>query len=378
MVRAECEMLRAFGDTVEQWVEDNAALPTRGFLNLGRMALCSIWSLPSFRETRRRVAAFNPDVVHVHNTVPMISPSVYTACYRLRIPVVHTLHNYKLVCPGAFLFRDGAVCETCSAKTAPYPAVLHGCYRRSRMQSAVAALGLVFNRTIGTYRRHVTRYIALTDFSRDVFIRAGLPADSIDVKPNFVAEEIEPGSHNGKYALFVGKIERLKGVPTLLNAWQMLEKTVPLKVVGRGSLDSALRSAALPGVSVLGPLPRERVIGLMQDASLLVFPSAWYEAFPMVIAEAFATGTPVVAARLGAMKEIVRDGRSGWHFSPGNPADLAAVIRWAWADPAEMRRRGRLARRQYEKEYCPAVNYPRLMEIYRRAIRQTNGKEGET
>lgn len=367
VVKAEGEMLRRHGHEVDAWHVRSDGLDSLGPWGRLAVALRSVWSPKTFREALRRFAQRRPDVVHVHNTIPLISPSIYTACHRAGIPVVHTLHNFKIFCPGAFLYRDGAVCEDCLREAVPVSCIRHACYRDSRMQTAVAALGLVINRILGTYRRHVTRYIALSGFASRKFAEAGLPAGRIDIKPNFVGEEIAPGAHEGGYALFAGKLEALKGVPTLLEAWAKLTSPYPLKIVGRGPLEAAVRSASSLGVEYCGSVDREHVMALMRDAAFVVFPSEWYEGFPMVIAEAFAAGTPVVASRLGSMEDIVKDGLSGWLFEAGNAGALADAAGRAVADAAERESRGANARRQYEERYTEDANCCMLMEIYTRA-----------
>jgi len=368
VVEAEYEMLREAGEEVQQWIEYNDVLNNMHLLQQVLIASSSIWSLTSYREAKQRLESFRPDVVHVHNTIPLISPAIYTASFKLHIPVVQTLHNFKTVCPGAFMYRAGKTCDDCLGKRFPYPALLHGCYRTNRLHTAVAVAGLVANRTIGSYHKHVSSYIALTQFAREKYIEGGLPAERIEVKPNFVDSGICCGNHNGDFALFAGKLEPFKGVLTLLKAWTQLEEHIPLKIVGRGPLETNLKSKMPQRVELLGSLPREEVIRLMQEAAVVIFPSEWYEGFPMTITEAFATGTAVIASRLAAMAEIVRDGDSGWHFRPGDWIDLAAKVAGAWANPSEMRRRGERARQQYEQMYCSEKNYDLLMDIYRKAI----------
>jgi glycosyltransferase involved in cell wall biosynthesis len=246
---------------------------------------------------------------------------------------------------------------------------MHGCYRRSRLQTSVATLGLVSHRLRGTYRRDVDLFIAPTEFTRAKLIEAGLPADSIAVKPHFVAD-VEPGVQKDDFALFVGRLVPGKGVETLLHAWRRLDGAVPLKVVGEGPIDALLRFRPLRGVEYLGPQPRSVVFALMRRARLLVFPSEWYETFGLAIIEAFAAALPVVASRRGSMGELVENGQSGWHFEPGNAEDLARVVREAWSDPGELRRRADVARATYERKYGVARNHEIILSVYARAGRR--------
>ncbi|BDA70274.1 glycosyl transferase group 1 [Calothrix sp. PCC 7716] len=378
VVAAEYDMLKQYGHTVQQWIIQNSGLDNINFITKTKIGLQSIWSHDSYKHIRQKLQEFQPDVVHVHNTVPLISPSVYTACRDAGVPVVHTLHNYKLICPGGYLYRNGSVCEDCIGKLAPYPAVEHGCYRGSCLQTALAAAGLLTNRLGSTYKSDVDIYIALTSFARKKFIAGGLPAERIAVKPNFVSAEIQPGKHQAGYVLFVGKLVEYKGIETILQAWHQLDETIPLKIVGQGPLEILLKSNLPPNVEYLGIQPRETVLNLMKDASFVVFPSEWYEGFPMTITEAFATASPVVAARLGASAEIVKEGFSGWHFTPGDAIDLARIVQKAWSNAEELQRRGKLARKQYDNCYSQDKNYEMLINIYRTAIDWQNHRQALT
>lgn len=375
VVAAENEMLKQYGHEIQQWIIENSTLENINALKKAKIAWQSIWSDESYSQIRKKIQEFQPDIVHVHNTIPLISPSVYSACYDAGVPVIHTLHNYKLICPGAYCFRDRKVCEDCISKPIPYPAIVHGCYRKSSVQTTIAVAGLVTHKLRRTYQNNVDIYIALTHFARQKFIEGGLPAEKIAVKPNFVTSDIQKGEHQGKYVLFVGKLVQYKGIETLLEAWHLLDEPVPLKIVGQGPLEILLKSNLPSGVEYLGRLPRENVLNLMKDASFVVFPSEWYEGFPMTIAEAFATASPVVTGCLGATEEIVKDGFSGWHFTPGDARDLARTVKLAWSDPTELRRRGESARKQYDECYSLVKNYQMTMSIYETAIAWQKGRK---
>lgn len=374
-VAAENQMLQQYKHEVHQWIVENSSISDINIFTKAKIAKQSIWSGESYLEIRKRLQDLKPDIVHVHNTIPLISPSVYSACYDAGVPVVHTLHNYKLICPGAYCFRDRNVCEDCIGKPIAYPAITHGCYRKSPAQTTIAVAGLVAHKLRGTYQKNVDIYIALTRFGRQKFIEGGLPAEKIAVKPNFVTSDIQQGEHQGRYVLFVGKIVEYKGIETLLEAWHLLDEPIPLKIVGQGPLEILLKSSLPSGVEYLGRLPREDVLNLMKDASFVVFPSEWYEGFPMTIAEAFATASPVVTGRLGATEEIVKDGFSGWHFTPGDAHDLARTVKLAWSDPTELRRRGQSARKQYDECYSLEKNYQMIMSIYETAIAWQKGRK---
>ncbi len=317
------------------------------------------------------------DVVHVHNFFPIMSPSIFYACQKAHIPVLQTLHNYRLLCPKATFYRNGRVCEDCMGKIAPWPGVLHGCYRGSRSQAAVVAGMLTVHRCLKTWQAAVDIYIALSDFSRKKFIQGGVPEEKIVVKPNFVHPD--PGVRNarGDYALFVGRISGEKGVRTLLRAWENL-RGIPLKVAGDGPLLEEITLFAqdhrLKTVDFLGRLARTEILALMKGARFLVFPSEWYEGFPMTIVEAFACGVPVVTSSLGAMAEIVERGRTGLHFTPGDAEDLAAKVEWAWTHSKELAEISLEARREFEQKYTAMRNYQMLLDIYELAIARATAR----
>jgi len=367
---AEVSLLRKNKHKVSIFIEDNSKLKK---INPLKVAIETIWSKNSLTEIQKLIKKEKPNVVHFHNTFLRISPSAYYACKDAGIPVVQTLHNYRLICPGALLFRKRKVCEQCVGKAIPWPGVLHGCWRNSRAGTALVTTMLAVHRLLKTWTEKVDIYIALTEFARKKFIEGGLPAEKIVVKPNFV--EPDPGAKDykiGNYVLFVGRLSQEKGLFTLLKAWKLV-KNIPLKIVGDGSLRESLenfvnRANLSKKVEFLGRCSRKEVIQLMHKARFLVFPSEWYECFPMTIAEAFACGLPVVASRLGAMAEIVENGRTGLHFNTGDPEDLATKVEWAWTHPQEIAEMGCEARREYEAKYTAERNYEILMEIYRKAI----------
>lgn len=294
------------------------------------------------------------------------------------MPVVQTLHNYRLICPNALFLREGKVCEDCLGKTIPYPALLHSCYRRSFAATAVTVAMLVFHRLLGTWRNQVDVYIALTEFARQKFIQGGLPAEKIVVKPNFIDPDPGERSSQGDYALFVGRLAVEKGVSNLLAAWQHLPD-VPLKIAGDGPLLDQLRAQSealgLRQVEFLGRRDHDSVIDLMKGARFIVFPSVYYEGFPVTIVEAFACGLPVIASRLGAMQEIIQHGRTGLHFTPADPQDLAQKVREAWSNPGLTLEMGHNARAEYDAKYTAERNYQMLMQIYQTAIERNRARK---
>jgi len=365
VVESEVGLLRAKGHAVEIYARSNDDVTAMPKLALARDTL---WSPRTTQELRQRLAEFRPDLIHAHNTFPLVSPSLYWAAARAGVPVVQTLHNFRLMCLNGLFLRDGKVCEDCLGRL-PWRGVVHGCYRGSRAASAVVAGMLTLHRGLGTWRHKVARYIALSEFGRRKFIEGGLPADRIMVKPNFV-DLPPPGARQRAGLLFVGRLSAEKGVATLAAAVGKLGGA-SLRVAGDGPQAALLQG--LPGVACLGSVPPAAVRDEMERAAALVLPSICYENFPRTIVEAFASGLPVIASRIGALAEIVDDGETGLLFEPGNADDLAQKLQWALAHPGELARMGSNARRRYEQAFTPEANYMRLMEIYATALSAQQG-----
>jgi glycosyltransferase involved in cell wall biosynthesis len=334
------------------------------------LAKDTVWNTSAYRELGVLIRRERPDVVHFHNTLPLVSPAGYYAARAEGVPVIQTLHNYRLLCPVALFFRDGRVCEDCMGKAVPWPGVVHRCYRGSRAASGVIATMLTVHRALRTWTEMVDVYVALTEFARNKFIEGGLPAGKIVVKPNFVAPDPGRGQGGGGYALFVGRLAPEKGTETMLAAWDRLGTRIPLKIVGDGPLrDRVVEAAARrSNLEWLGHRPKADVHALMGKADMLVFPSQWYETFGRVAAEAFATGTPVIAANIGAVAELVEHGRTGLKFRPGDPEDLVTQVEWALSHSAELRNMREEVRAEFEAKYTAERNYQALMEIYEAAL----------
>ena len=284
---------------------------------------------------------------------------------------MHTLHNFRLLCPQALLLREGRVCEDCVGRV-PWRAVQHACYRGSRLHSAAVAGTLQLHRAIGTFDRLVDRYIALNDFCRDKLVQGGLPAQRISVKPNFVDLPAPDSNAPRAGLLFVGRLSQEKGVQTLAQAWLQMPSGSELQVAGEGPMREAL--SGLPGLCALGPMPPAAVAREMRRSLALVLPSICYEAFPRTLVEAFACGLPVIASRIGALPELVQHGRTGLLAEPGDAADLARQMAWALDHPEAMREMGRAARAHYEAHWTGEANLRQLLAIYADAQRHANDR----
>ncbi|RTL36470.1 MAG: glycosyltransferase [Burkholderiales bacterium] len=331
---------------------------------MGRIELVgrTIWSRPAAQQLREHCRAFRPDVVHVHNSFPLMSPAIHWAAQEAGVPVVQTLHNFRLLCPQAMLLREKRVCEDCVGHV-PWRGAVRGCYRGSVVQSTVLVGMLMTHRALGTWHRRVNRFIALTDFARRKFVEGGLPSERILVKPNF-ADLPAASEVPRRGLLFVGRLSHEKGIEALAAASAGLAE--PVRVIGDGPLRDVVNHA--PGLRSEGAQPLEAVAASMRSAAALVLPSICYENFPRTLVEAYASGLPVIASRLGAMAELVQDGLTGLLFEPGDSVALHKCMRWAQEHPQDLAAMGQRARAVHEARYTADCNYAQLMTIYQEAI----------
>ena len=366
---AEASLLGEHGCQVELLEEDNRRVEGLG---KARTAIRTVWSLESHRRIYKKLQDGGFDVLHVQNFFPLWSPSVYYAAAKCDVPVVQTLRNYRLLCVNAYLFRDNHVCEDCLGRVIPWSGIRHACYRESRAGSAVLASMIGLHKLMGTWKREVQTYIALTEFAREKYIAGGLPADKIVVKPNFVHPSPEPGVGKGGYALFVGRLSAEKGIETLLEAWKTAANPLRLKIAGDGPCTEVVRAASKQCVAIeyLGRRSPREVMDLMREAEFLVFPSEWYEGMPRTVIESFAVGTPVVASNIGATASMVVPGETGFHFQPGNVADLREKVEWCSRNVEQIHGLRTSARRVFEAKYTGAANAKMLINIYRRATKR--------
>jgi glycosyltransferase involved in cell wall biosynthesis len=377
VVEAESALLRDHGHEVHHYLDDNDRIEELGKVSA---AVEAIWSRRSCRRLSEAIRSNQIEICHFHNTFPLISPAAYYAAQRLGVPVVQTLHNYRIMCPNALLMRQGQICEDCVGRQIVWPGAVRKCYRNSYAASFAAAAVISTHHLLGTWSRQVNRYIALTEFARNKFVQGGLPAEKISVKANFVDPDPGRGPGDGGYALFVGRLSPEKGIGTLLEAWDSYGLEAPLRIAGNGPLADQVRETASRNANVqwLGEISRSEVLAQMRGASFLVCPSTWYESFGLIIVEAFATGLPVIASDLGALSELIVHEQTGLLFRPGDARDLVAKVRWALTYPDRIDDMRLRARRQYETHYTADRNYVELNAIYDSVLptRQTTAARG--
>lgn len=362
--RNELNLLKKNGIDVIAYEKHNDDI--RNNANKLTLALNTIWSTKTYREIADIIRKEKPDVAHFHNIWYQISPSAYYACKDAGVPVVQTLHNFRMFCANGLLLREGTVCEACLGKV-PWRSACYGCYRNSRLYSFPVALTEWIHSVNKTWQNAVDVYIALTEFGKSKAIQAGLPPEKVFVKPNFLMDPPKP-TYSGAYAVFLGRLSSEKGSDTLLKAFQLLNDIVPLKIVGDGLLLGELNHHSIPGVEFMGRKSLEDCIEILRGALFLIMPSIWYEGFPMVIREAFACGKPVIASNLGAMASIVEHKKTGLLFEPGNAKDLASKIRWMIDNPDACTEMGKNARAEFEAKYTAERNFELLIDIYKKAI----------
>jgi len=369
VVDQELELLRHKGHEVELFSVTNHEI--NGAWRKAATAALLVYNPWAKAALLRKLRAFRPDVVHVHNFFPLLSPSIFDACRAAGVPSVMTLHNFRILCPTRTFFHAGRIQER-SLKHSAIWALPHRVYRSSFLATAPLVVMIDFHKWAKTWRRKVDLFVALTEFAKSKLIEGGLPAEKIVVKGNAVADPLNGAPQDGVQrhgALFVGRLSEEKGVASLIEAWKGID--YPLRVAGDGPLRHLFDGAKSSHITLLGRLSREQVYAEMRRAAFLVLPSICYEMFPMTLAEAYANGLPVLASKLGGLKDLLDDGATGLGFEAGAIEDIRAKVGWAVANPTRMIAMGKNARAKYEALYTAERNYADLMRIYERALTQT-------
>jgi len=374
--QAEAALLRQEGHDVIEFTRHSDEIRERGAVGTLQGALSTPWNPFSAAKLRRVLQHMRPDVLHVHNFFPLLSPTVFHATVGSETATVMTLHNYRLFCAAGIPMRNGRPCTLCLDRKSVVPALLFGCYRASRLATVPMALMIALHRGIHTWSRHVDAFIALSGFQKNLMNQAGLPEISIHVKPNFYPDPPAalPWDSREDKIVFIGRLGEEKGVHLLVQAWkQWGADAPPLEIIGDGPLRETLtETAAKEGLEgkilFLGQLPFAEAQQRLSRVRLLVLPSLWFETFGLVACEAFAFGIPVAASRLGPLPDIVPEGRAGALFEAGNVEDLLRVVRGLWSNQALLSQMAVKARKEFEEKYTADVNYRTLMQIYEAAI----------
>jgi glycosyltransferase involved in cell wall biosynthesis len=368
--QTESELLASHGHVIERLAFDNKTIKT--FFDKIFSGLRLIYNPASARALKKRIEVFNPDIIHVHNFVPIASPSIFFVAKKLNIPVVLTLHNYRLICPSATLFHNGKIYEKSIRSLFPLDAILKGVYRNSSIQTAALAMMIILHRLLGTWKNKIDYYLALSHFAKDKFVQSslGLPENKFVIKTNSVSDRGVGDSVRGDFFLFVGRLTEEKGVRTLLQATKLYD--FKLIIIGEGPLEDLVKSEAQSNSNIrfLGYLDRHATINYMKECRALIMPSCWYEGLPLTILEAFSTGTVVIASKLGTMAEIIQDGFNGLHFRTGNEKELVSKIAHLLAHDEMVKSISREARNTYLRYYTMERNYELLNNVYRKAIKE--------
>jgi glycosyltransferase involved in cell wall biosynthesis len=373
VVDQESAALTARGHDVLVLQRHSAEIATWPPLRRATLPARMLWGEESRRLVAKSLASFQPDVVHLHNTFPLLTPSVLHACHDASVPVVATIHNYKLSCASGTFFRDGRVCHDCLGGTS-LPGLAHGCYRDSRILTTPVVLGSWLHAS--AWRTLVSAYIFISAAQRDLLAPVGLPADRSFVKHNFVpTPEPQAGIVKQHQIAYVGRLDDAKGAPFLIRAWDGFRARRPdsplrLVVVGGGDLSDAVSSWATnhPSVTFAGHIPRDEVSQVLAGSLAVVVPSQWEETFGMVATEAMAVGTPPVASAHGAFPELVTERVDGALFPPTDLDALVDIVSDIDDHPQRWQTYGERARQTYSNRFTAEVSIARLLDIYRFAI----------
>jgi glycosyltransferase involved in cell wall biosynthesis len=374
VVASEMELLKSKGIEVNLFSAHNNTINNQNVFGKIKIALETIWSYTYYKKIKKYLTINKPDVVHVHNFFPLISPSVYYACSALNIPVVQTLHNYRIICPSATLLLNNQICEI-SLKGSMLNSIRYGLYHNSKLHTVPVASMISINRLLGTWNDKVSRYIALTNFAKGKFIEGGISSNKITVKPNFIKKKnIEKGLEDKKFILYVGRISIEKGLHILLKAWKNVKnkQNYKLIIIGDGPEKARLeKEYELSDIIFMGKQNENIVLEYMRSAKYLIVPSIWYEGFPMSIVESYSMGTPVICTNIGSLQEVVDHEKTGFHFKYNDFSNLSIVLERAlyFTDYNKMRRD---VLKKYHENYTPEVNYKKLINIYQEVIKEKN------
>lgn len=363
----ETTLLKEKGHNVEMLLFSNdEPSATAGVLRAGMNA---VYNKASANKVKQAIQQFEPDIVHVHNWFFAASPSVFYAAHKERVPVIMTIHNYRFVCANALLLRNEQPCELCVNKTWPTAGIRYKCYRNSASQSALVTAITGIHKSLHTWQNKVDNYIVLTPFAKSRLAGSSFKVnpEKMIIKPNFIPDPGQGNLPRENFFLFAGRLSIDKGVHVLMKAFALLP-SAQLVIVGEGpEKDILLQQHASAGnITFAGRRSRGELLNMMKRCKAVIFPSLWYEGLPYVILEALATGTPVIASRLGTMAEVITHGFNGLHFSAGDATELRDAVKIM--DKGGQRQLYGNARQTYLEKYHPEIHYRSIMSIYETTI----------
>lgn len=371
VVENEKNLLLENGHEVVLYTRHNDEIKSKGVLGKLALPFETIFSMKTYKDVKKIIKKENIDIVHVHNTLPLVSPSVYYAARHCKVTVVQTIHNFRLLCPGATFTRENKICEECVEKNL-FCSIKHKCYRGSLVQSIVSALTLGFHRLIGTYNK-VDGYIALTGFNKEKLMNL-VSKDKIYIKPNFVKKNGELHKGNSRdYFLFLGRIDELKGIRLLVEAWKEIDN-LKLILVGKGPLEKEIKKYIkdndIKNIEFLGFKQNNEVMNLINSARGLIVPSQWYEGFPMTIAESLSLGVPVIAGDIGNLPSIINEMENGLLFKYNDKNSLIEKINILKDDSELIKKLSAGAMNSFNAQYNSEKNYEVLINIYNKCSRR--------
>lgn len=365
VVANEKKMLEAHGHKVVLYSRNNSELKSMSKWKKLILPLSTVFNLKTYRDVKRLIRVEHIDIVHVHNTLTLVSPSVYYAAKAMKIPVVQTVHNFRLLCPGATFYRDGHICEECVTKGLMY-AVKHNCYRGSKLQTLACVVSTTIHRLTGIYGK--ISYICLTEFNKEKLLQLKqIKADRVFVKPNFVetaTDEIVPYNKRENTFIFAGRLDKLKGINILFDAWRQMGKTAPkLIICGTGSMEEWCRKFLIDypecNIEMKGFVPNKETKKLIANSKALILPTQWYEGFPVTILEAYSAGTPVIGSNIGNVANLINSSL-GATFIYNSPESLINVI-------SHCNFKSEIIEEYYRENYSEDKNYSMQIQCYKRA-----------
>lgn len=370
VVANEIRLLKEHGHEVFLYTRNNSELKSFSKFRKLFLPITTVFNPKTYKDVKKIIKENNIDVVHVHNTLNLVSPSVYYAARNCKVPIVQTVHNFRLLCPAATFYRDGNVCEDCVEKGL-FCAVKNSCYRESKLQTLVCVISTEIHRALKIYSK--INYICLTEFNRQKLLtvngndrRKIFDEEKIFIKPNMVfLDEDKPDVQKEDYFLFVGRVEKIKGMDILIQAFENLPLN-RLFVAGTGNdfeyYQNMVKQKGLQNIEFLGFQQKQQLQMIMQKAKAIIVPSQWYEGFPMTIVEAFSLGVPVIGADIGNVGSLIKDGINGWKFKYDSSEDLQAKITECCEKSTKQ------LRVVCDEELLPNGNYQKLIKIYKCAI----------